>query len=190
MFIPWNQLEARNILEVLGTTTIAQLRDRLLALGEEEQHFSALIIRLADGRIVPTVVAQIKELAKKHGRPILKMRLEDLTEELCPQPWEVSDSSPEYRNAEILVHRRRLPIVIIADGQRVGLVRREREITSYRGPTDAFDLYDLSVPERGRTHFISLAPDTTIASLKQALEPLEDQPLFYLCSSRPRENSV
>jgi hypothetical protein len=180
MFIPWNQLEARNILEVLGTTTIAQLRDRLLVLGEEQQHFSALIIRLTDGRIVPTVIAQIKELAKKHGRPILKMRLEDLTEELCPQPWEVSDSSPDYRNAEILVHRRRLPVVVISGGQRVGLVRREREITSYRGPGDAFDLYDLSIPERDRARFISIAPDTTMAELKQALAPLEGQPLFYL----------
>ena len=67
MFIPWGQFRTNDVLEVQATDTVAQVRDRLLALGGPAQHLSALVVHLPDGRIVPTTVSQLKELAKKYG---------------------------------------------------------------------------------------------------------------------------
>lgn len=181
MFIPWDRLVANSVVEVQGTETVGQLRDRLLAMGGRAQHLSALVVHLADGQVVPTVVARIKDLAKTHGRSILHKRLEDLAGELCPQPWEVSDNSPEYRHAELLVQRRHLPVVISAEGQRLGLIRQLRgEITVFRPQDGAFDLFDLSVPDRDRARFVLLPRDADMTAAKQAIAPHREEPLLHL----------
>ncbi len=178
MFISWDRFQAENVLEVPGTETVAQLRDRLLALGGAHQ--AALVIHLPDGRVVPTVVAQVKELAKAHGRRILQEQLAELADELCPQPWEVPASPPEHREAELKAHERRLPVVVTTDGGRVGLVRPRSEVTSFKDRQGlAFDLFDLSIPALDRALFVWVTPDTTLTHLKQALEPYRTSPMVY-----------
>ena len=146
MFIPWDKLHENEVIEFQGTETVAELRDRLETLGGSAQHLSALIIHLSDGRAVPTVVAQVKLLAKSHGRRILQKQLQELADELCPQPWEMADEPPDYRQAELEASRRRLPVILTRDGRREGLIRRARQEVTSAPERGSFDLFDRTAP--------------------------------------------
>jgi hypothetical protein len=181
MFIPWQQFAASDILEVQGTDTVAQVRDQLMTIGGSAQHLSALVIHLPDGRVVPTVVAQLKELAKRHGRRMLPMRLEALTADLCPQPWEIMGTSNQFREAELLAARRRLPIVVTDRGERLGLVRPAREVESHRaGQGLSFDLFDCSVPGGNGIPFVWFSEQASLTSVARGLSQWREAALVYV----------
>lgn len=181
MFIPWDKLQASDVLAVRGTDSVAQVRDRLLVLGGPAQHLSAIIILLPDGHVVPTTVAQLKELAKKHGRRILSAPLGSLAEGLCPKPWEISETTPGYPEAEALASRRRLPIIVTSGVERVGLVRPGREIESVKSSQGlTFDLFDQSVPEGTSAPFVWFPEHAPLSRVARDLRPFRGSPLVYV----------
>ncbi len=181
MFIPWDQFQASDVLVVQGTDSVAQVRDRLLAAGGPAQHLSAMVILLPDGRVVPTTVSQLKELAKKLGRRILPSPIGSLAEDLCPRPWEISDQLPGVCEAETLASRRRMPILVTSKGERVGLVRPLREIESYKSSQGlSFDLFDQSVPEGTGEPFVWFPEKAPLARVAQDLRPYRGTPLVYV----------
>lgn len=180
MLIPWDKLHENEVLELQGAETVVELRDRLEALGGSAQHLSALIVHLPDGRAVPTVVAQVKELAKRHGRRILQKQLQELADELCPAPWELSDEPPDYRQAEMEAARRRLPIILMRGGRREGLIRRARQEVTSAPQRGTFDLFDRTVPERDQTDFVWVPVNATLIHVARTLAPLRDNPRVYV----------
>jgi hypothetical protein len=181
--IPWNRLAPPDAVWADLSETVEAVRQRLCDLGGHGQYNAPVLLRCPDGRIAPTSAPMLRKLAQEMGAMILKRRLADLMDALCPEPWSVESSGPDYRGAAEAAGRRRLPVIVTEGGQSVGLLLApgHRSIEVGHSP-QAFDLFDepLSRSVVDRTEIVAATLNTTVAKVALDLKARREPEKAYL----------
>jgi hypothetical protein len=202
--IPWNRLAPPDAVWADLDETVEAVRQRLCDLGGHGQYNAPILVRCPDGRIAPTSAPMLRKLAQEMGATILKRPLADLMDLLCPGPWSVESSGPDYREAAEAASRRRLPVIVTEGGQTVGLLLAPGHRAVEVGYSqEAFDLFDepLSRSVVDRTEIVAATVNTTVAKvaldLKAKREPEEtyvvvkmDDASFRVMRSRDLDRAV
>jgi hypothetical protein len=171
--IPWDRLADHQILQVGSYETVESLRRRLVELGRRAQHQAPILIRLPNGQMAPTSVTALRTLAQQRGAPILRMRLEALLPELCPEPWAMEGQAEALAAAR----RCRLPVVVTSEGVPVALALPPPRLVHVATPgREVFDLFDepLTLTAMGSARFVVATLESTAADVAAALSQEPD----------------
>ncbi len=166
--IPWERLADHQVLQAGSHETVESLRRRLVEMGEHAQRSAPILIRVATGQVAPTSVPALLALAQQRGAYLLRMRLESLLPELCPEPWATEGEA----EALAMARRRGLPVVATGEGTPVALALAPPRLPDMAAPgSELFDLFDqpLTPAAAAGPRFVVATPESTAAEVAAAL---------------------
>ncbi|MGQ9598174.1 MAG: hypothetical protein ACUVWZ_02035 [Anaerolineae bacterium] len=163
--------------------TVETIREQLRNLGGHRQYNAPILIRLSDGRIAPTSAPMLRKLAQEKGATILKSRLAELIDALCPQPWAIESQAPDYREASAAANQRQLPVIATEGGRPAGLaLPPSHRVLQVAVDREAFDLFDepCDPSALAQTQFVTATLNTTVAKVALDLKTTREPEQAYV----------
>ena len=175
-FIPWNQLQSPQVVWAKPEDTVADVRERLRELPAHSLFNAPILIHLPERHVAPTDARMLRKLAQQEGAAILQRSLGELLAALCPKPWSVESQGPDYPAAVQAAGARRLPVIVVESGLRVGLMLPASHQTIHLAfGKDLFDLFDEPLsPAMLTTEFITVDLDTPLVRVASDLSSLSE----------------